>query len=220
MSIGCQIVPVLDTFAQEKYLGCILCACDVDFCELRRRMASAWAAFAKYKSELCSKKIAPRERVRLFESVVAPVALYACSTWTLTKQQEMALRTVQRRMLRKMFARSRFQPDSTGQAWPDYIKEATAEAESVFAGHSGKCWVQEYRARKWSFAGKAARAQDFRWTCRILAWVPAHGRGRRVGRPQTRWCDPIVRLAGGDWQQVANNISQWEALKGGFVEGM
>ena len=87
-------------------------------------------------------------RMTLFESVVALVALYACSTWTLTKQQEMALRPVQRRMLRKMFARSWFQPDSTGQAWPDYIREATAEAVSVFAPHSGKSWVQAYRARK------------------------------------------------------------------------
>ena len=70
VSIRCQLGAVLDTSAQDKYLGYKLCACDADFSELRRRLASSWAVFAKFTSKLCSRKIAPKYRVRLFEEVV------------------------------------------------------------------------------------------------------------------------------------------------------
>ena len=111
-------------------------------------------------------------------------------------------------------------PDTDGVAWPDYIKEATREAEAAYTKHGGRFWVQEYRRRKWNFAGKAARATDARWTHRILDWTPAFGRGRGVGRPRARWSDPIAKLAGGDWKRVAENASHWQILRTGFVEGL
>ena len=61
------------------------------------RIAAVWAAFTKHKAELCFNCFLHQERLSLFDAVVIPAVLYACSTWALT--QSIAIR----RMLRFVF---------------------------------------------------------------------------------------------------------------------
>ena len=68
--------------------------------ELENRIRAGWAAFHKNKAELCSKFYCLVDRLRLFDAVVTPVVLYACSTWALKKSREKKLHTEWRRMLR------------------------------------------------------------------------------------------------------------------------
>ena len=60
---------------------------------------------------------------------------------------------------------------------------------------------------------------DNRWSTRLLDWRP-HFRChpyRLVGRPLTRWQDCLVKMAGGDWQEVART-DVWVLLEGCFSD--
>ena len=71
--------------------------------ELDNRIAAAWGSFHEHKSELCSKHYSLKDRVKLFEAVVTPTALYGASTWTLKLDMVKQLKTAWRKMLRYVF---------------------------------------------------------------------------------------------------------------------
>ena len=111
------MVEVLDEKAAEKYLGRKLCFEDGQETEFKNRFAAAWAAFHRHKGELCNKFYCLRDRVKLFDAVVSPVVLYACSTWTLTKRMETKLQVERRRVLRYVFRIFRRRAPNEEEEW-------------------------------------------------------------------------------------------------------
>ena len=216
ITINDEQMPILEPTATEMYLGCKLCAAKPMDDELDHRLKAAWASFSKFKTELCDKRLGAKVRVKLFEAVVSPRALYGSAAWALTQQQEQKLTTTRRRMLRMMFAR-RWLGEDSGEAWPDYMSSVTRHAETLFQRFGGKDWILAHRIKKWRFAGKTARRNDNRWTYRLLNWTPCHGLGRKAGRPHTRWADDLCKFAG-SWTDVANDVDFWSALEVGFAE--
>jgi len=95
-----QQIQVLDASQSERYLGRKLSTDDYHDTELANRVASGWACFFKFKDALCNRGLPLRDRLKLFESCVAPCVLYACCTWTLTLEREHLLNKTRRRMLR------------------------------------------------------------------------------------------------------------------------
>ena len=91
-------VEVVRADSPQKYLGRMLSIYDLHQTEISSRMACAWRAFFKFKQALCSPRLSLRDRVRLFECVVSPCALYACAMWTLTSELAHTVRVTRRRM--------------------------------------------------------------------------------------------------------------------------
>ena len=104
------------------------------------------------------------------------------------------------------------------EPWVDYIQQATSVAEKAASLSGMVDWTIAHRPRKWTFAGKVARAEDQRWNEKLLGWRPEHSKGRPVGRPRLRWSDDLCKLAGGDWIACANNQAIWNSLPGVFAE--
>ena len=104
-------VEILADSATIKYLGrLVTCECPNDV-ELANRMRKAWSAFASHKHELTSIYYPLKDRIKLFNSVVTPSMLYGNEVWPMTKDTEMKITRVQRRMLRQMVqARRRVVP--------------------------------------------------------------------------------------------------------------
>jgi hypothetical protein len=50
-------------------------------------------------SSLLSKSI----KIKIYRTIILPLALYGCKTWSLTLREEHGLRVVQNRMLRRIF---------------------------------------------------------------------------------------------------------------------
>jgi len=125
------------------------------------------------------------------------------------------LTKTRRRLLRTMFSRS-----GKDEQWVDYIKRAPEDVEVFMHSMGYEDWVAGYRRQKWRFAGRAARAQDQRWTKRILHWKPFFRcvPWRHAGHPCARWDDKIVKLAGGYWMQIAQDEELWQVSELEFVK--
>ena len=93
-------IEILKLSDSTKYLGRKVTFEDVHTTELDSRIAAAWRKFNILRQELTSKFYPLSSRLRLFDATVTPTVLYACTSWTLTKDAELTLRRVQRRMIR------------------------------------------------------------------------------------------------------------------------
>ena len=162
-----------------------------------------------------------KDRVRLFQAVVTPVVLYASATWALRQDVEKQLRTAWRRMLRyvfRIFRQKSTTHDGEQETWVEYIQGAARKVHTLAQRYGVEEWTRTHRRKKWSLAGRLARANDRRWSQQILSWKPNYGVGRHQGRPFTRWSDHLERYAGGNWQQIAEDVGLWAILEEGFLE--
>ena len=136
--------------------------------EFANRIAAAWAAFMKNKLALCNRHCNLQSRLKAFDAIVTPTALYGMASLTLRAEMEQKLMTTRRRMLRFIVGVRRGK-EETGV---EYIRRATHTSEELANKAGLRCWTHLQRSRKWNQAGKAARCPDDRWCRRILEWKP------------------------------------------------
>ena len=84
-------------------------------CNLEHRLSCAWMKFHHLAATLVNRNIPVRLRLRLFDTVVTPVALYSLSTTPLTATQLEKHDVTQRKMLRKIVGWVR----STDETWAE-----------------------------------------------------------------------------------------------------
>ena len=213
----------IEIVSSTDYLGTKLCldqtrAMDL---EVGHRIARAWSKFSAFRSELTNKKSNLFDRLRLFNAVVTPCALYGCGSWSLKKEGEQKIRVAQRRMLRAILGKGRRtlehesaspaeqNTESEGGAededdiaedeghletWKDWLQHTTEEVRTAMEKLQIDDWVTIVRKSQWRWAGKVVQHAAERWTPRVLHWQPVEGL-RQVGRPRRRWIDPIETFA-------------------------
>ena len=162
--------------------------------EISRRRKAGWIAFNKYRDVLVDKRIDMRTRARVFDSHVLPAMIYASETWNTTKSEESRLVVTQRAMERAMCHVSILDKIPS-----DTIRQRTKVTDIVEKIYEAK--------RRW--AGHVARLTDNRWTIRVTDWYP-RGRKRPLGRPPSRWSDPLSKLFGQRWRRVAKDRELWK----------
>ena len=151
--------------------------------EIRSRISKGWAAFGRFKGELCNKHYLLKSRFRLFDAVVSSAVLYGSGTWTLTAARSQKLNVAMRKMLRKIVGAARA-PD---ESYVDWIKRATHHAEQEYERFGFPTWLQAQEVRKSKLFQKLQECTDRRWGSLALKWDPI---GRRsTGRPAKRWTD-------------------------------
>jgi len=186
-------IEVLGNTASAMYLGRALSLSDTHDVELKHRMKKAWAKFWIWKQELTDRDVPLRLRLKLFQSVITPTALYGCSSWVMTGAREAELQTTQMKMLRSMLGRRRRNlPDGELETWVDWIKHTTADARAAMEAHGVRHWVvlQQCKVKNW--AGELEAMSTDRWTKRVLSWQPDGCRSR--GHPRARWSDQLRNL--------------------------
>ena len=224
-------IEILARPATAKYLGRKVTFSSPHSTEIDSRVAAAWRCFAKYKDELQNKCYSLQSRLRLFDAIVSPTALYGCSCWTLTTDLEATLRKTQRRMLRLILGSGRRRtkeacttpsecsleaaltegPEDQSELeelepWVDWIRRTTHHVEDAMSKINIEDWVTRSKRIKWRFLVKTLDRAEDRWTRRLLLWSPAGT--RRVGRPTKRWEDePLAFL-----RQTFESEVRWEDL--------
>ncbi|KAJ4434362.1 hypothetical protein ANN_22921 [Periplaneta americana] len=169
-------------------------------------------------------------KVRIYKTVILPVVLYGCETWTLNLREEQRLRVFENKVLRKIFGAKR--DEVTGE-W------RKLHNEELHALYSSPDIIRNIKSRRLRWAGRVARMSDsrnayqirLRWAGRVArigesrkAYRVLVGRpeGKRpLGRPRRRWEDNIkmyLREVGYDdryWINLAQDRNRWRAYEGG-----
>jgi hypothetical protein len=102
---------------------------------------------------LSSRLLSKNVKIRIYKSIILPVVLYGCQTWSLTLREEHRLRVFQNRVLRRIFG------PETDEVTGDLRKLHNEELHNL---HS----MMKSRRMRW--AGHVARMGAKRNACRIL----------------------------------------------------
>jgi len=228
--VGSDLVDIVDA---NDYLGTGLSLTKAMECEVDHRVSRAWCKFGSFRSELLNKKSNLYDRVRLFDSVVTPCALFGCGSWALTKIEENKIKVAQRRMLRAILGKGRRRQENLDssqtidssddgaelpelpesevlESWSDWLLRTTHEALQVLEKVGAQDWVTFLRKQKWRWAQKVLKHSDARWTVKILHWVPDEGL-RNVGHPKLRWRDTLQNFAAG-LTGASDTTDAWQYL--------
>jgi hypothetical protein len=81
--------------------------------DIKRRLNSVNACYHSVQSLLYSRLLSKNLKVRIYTTIILPVVLYGCETWSLTLREEHRLRVFDNRVLRRIFGPKR--NDVTGE---------------------------------------------------------------------------------------------------------
>jgi hypothetical protein len=71
--------------------------------EIKSRLNSGNACYHSVQSLLCSRLLSRNVKVKIYKTIILPVVLYGCETWSLILREEHRLRAFENRILRKIF---------------------------------------------------------------------------------------------------------------------
>jgi hypothetical protein len=129
---------------------------------------------------LSSRLLSKNTKIRVYRTIILPVVLYGCETWSLTLREEQRLRVFENRVLRKIFGPKG--DEVTGEWRRLHNKELTDLYSSP-----NIIWIMKSKRMRW--AGHVARMEEKRGAYRILMGRPEER--RPLGRPRHRWEDNI-----------------------------
>jgi hypothetical protein len=145
-------------------------------------------------------------KIKIYKTVILPVVLYGCETWSLTLGEERRLRVFENRVLRKIFGPKREEDGS----WKKFHNDELHDL------YSSPNIVRVIKSRRMRWAGHVARMGEGRGAYRVLVGRPE---GKRLlGRPRHRWEDNIkmdlreIGIDGANWIRLAQDRVQWRAF--------
>jgi hypothetical protein len=152
---------------------------------------------------LSSLLVSKNLKIKVHKTVILPVVLYDCETWSLTLGEEHRLRVFENRMLMKIFGPKREEDGSWRVLHKNELRSLCSSPNVVR--------VIKRRMMRW--AGHVARIVGCVY--RVLVGRPE---GKRpLGRPRRRWVDNIkmylreIGIDGTNWIQLAQDRVQWQA---------
>jgi hypothetical protein len=144
--------------------------------------------FSLLSSHLLSRNV----KVKIYKTIILPVVLYGCETWSLALREEHRLRVFENRVLRRIFGPKR--DEVTGE-WRKLHNE---ELRNLY---SSPDIIRQVKTRRMRWAGHVARMGEERNVYKVLVGKPE---GKRpLGRTRRRWEDGIrMDLRETDWEGV------------------
>jgi hypothetical protein len=128
------------------------------------------------QSLLSSRLLSRNVRVKIYKTIILPVVLYGCETWSLALRDENRLRVFENRVLRRIFGRKR---DEVTGYWR---KLDNGEPHNLC---SSPDIIRQIKSRRMKWTGHVARVGEER---KLLG--KPEGK-RPLGRPRRRWEDGI-----------------------------
>ena len=174
--------------------------------EIKSRLKSGKACYYSVQNLLSSRLLSKNLKIKIYRTILLPVVLYGCETWSLTLREERRLRMFENRVLRRVFGSKR---DEVKGEWRKLHNEELRDLYSL------PNIVRVVKSRRMRWAGNVARMGEGRGVHRVLVGKPA---GKRpLGRPRRRWEDNIkmnLREVGGagDWKELAQDRDRWRTL--------
>jgi hypothetical protein len=144
---------------------------------------------------------------KIYKTIILPVVLYVCETWSLTLREEHRLRVFENRVFRRIFGPKK---DEVTGGW------RKLHNEELHGLYSSPSIVRVMKARRMRWAEHVARMAEARGAYNILVGKP---KGRKpLVRPRRRWEDNIKMDLGEtgfgdvDWIHWAQDRDRWRAV--------
>jgi len=90
-----------------KYLGTTLRNQNSIQEEIKCRMKLVNACYYSVQNLLSSSLLSKTPKIKIYRTIIFPVVLYGCETWSLTLREERRLRMFENRVLRRVFGPKR-----------------------------------------------------------------------------------------------------------------
>ena len=175
--------------------------------EIKRRINMGNACYYSLQKILSSRLLSKKLKVNTYKTIILPVVLYGCETWSLTFREEHRLRVFENKVLRRIFGAKR--DEITGE----WRKLHNAELHALYSSPN---IIRNLKTRRMRWAGHAARMEQSRNAYRVLMGKPE---GKKpLGRPRRRWEDNIkmdlkeVDCVPGDWIARTEDRVNWHTF--------
>jgi hypothetical protein len=116
----------------------------------------------------------------IYKTIILPVVLYGCETWSLPLREEHTLRVFENRVLRRIFG------PKGDEVMGEWRKLHNKELHDLYSSPN---IIRIIKSRRMRWAGHVARIEE-KWNAyRLLVGKPE---GKRpLGRPRRKWVDNI-----------------------------
>jgi hypothetical protein len=112
---------------------------------------------------LSSRLLSRHVKVKIYKTIILPVVLYGCETWSLTLNEEHRLRVFDNRVLRRIFGPKR--DEVTGE----WRKLHNGELHNLY---SSPDIIRQVKSRLMRWAGHVARMGEERKAYKVLVGKP------------------------------------------------
>jgi hypothetical protein len=133
--------------ATFKYLGTTLTNQNDIQDEMKSRLNSGNACYYSVQNLLSSRLISTNLKIKIYTTVILPVVLYGCETWSLTLREDHRLRVFENRVLRRIFGPKREEDGSWRELHNDELHRL----------YSSPNIVRVIKSRRMRWAGHVAR---------------------------------------------------------------
>jgi hypothetical protein len=150
-----------------KYLGKTLTNQNSIQEEIKRRLKSGNACYHSVQNLLSSSFLTKNLKIKIYRTLILPVVLYGCETWSLTLRKERKLRVFENKVLRRIFGPKR---DEVTDKWRKLYNK---ELNKLYSSPNILLMI---KSRKIRWAGHVAHMGTERGVYRVLVEKPE---GRR-----------------------------------------
>ena len=155
------------------------------------RLRCAWSKFHSIRETLTNRHVDVHLRLKLFDAVVTPAALYGLTTTPMVQKHCSRLGVTQRKMLRLIIGYTKHPEDT----WAGMYRRLRQRLLAATSKHPIREWEQELSRRTRKFYDELLTCQRNRLSVRVFYWDPtcirdpksSHQPRRKRGRPCTKW---------------------------------
>jgi len=127
--------------------------------EIKKRLKSVNVCYRSVQNLLSSSLLSKNLNIKIYKTIILPLVVHGCETWSLTLREERKLRVYENMVLRRIFGPKR---DEVTRKWRKLHNEELNELYSS----PNIVWVIKSRRMKW--ARYAARMGERRGVYRVL----------------------------------------------------
>jgi len=140
--------------------------------EIKRRISLGNKAFYANQDLLKSKLLSKNSKLRMYKTLVRPVATYACETWVLKENIKTKLKVFERTVLRRIYGPTK-QKDGTWRIKTNEELNRLTDNKNI---------INYIKAQRLAWFGHVHHMPDTSMVKKVYEWSPAQTRS--LGRPK------------------------------------